>query len=65
MIYGKTNKQRLREVKRIEDWHVWFAWKPITLNGGRICWLQRVMRKGEWCCSYDGGSWEYDYKEVT
>ncbi len=63
MIWSKTHEQHKVAVKRREDWHLWFAWHPIQLNTGRTCWLQKRYRKGEYCCSYDGGSWEYEYRE--
>lgn len=65
MIYGKTNEQRRVAVSLIEHWHVWYAWRPVRLDTGRLCWLQPVMRKGDWACSYDGGSWEWEYKEIA
>jgi len=45
------------------QWHVWFAWFPITVSmnadgsEGKV-WLKKVLRKGE--SSYDG--WVYEYK---
>jgi hypothetical protein len=48
------------------EWHLWFAWHPILLDGGshepgRWLWLEKVWRRKQY--SYAGG-W-YDYVEVA
>jgi len=42
MIWGKTRKEFN---DRRENWHKWFAWRPIILDDGRWAWLQFVQRK--------------------
>lgn len=39
---------QLRREQEREDrafaWHLWFAWRPITLPDGTTAWLKRVWR---------------------
>ena len=58
---------------RLEKWHKWFAWYPITINhidceDGKIrnvkIWLETVMRKGTSHCCEGLSCWSYEYKEV-
>lgn len=37
-------ESRHDKLKRISDWHFWFAWYPIKLHD-RIIWLEKVQRK--------------------
>jgi uncharacterized protein (DUF58 family) len=48
----------LRFPKLNEDWHQWFAWRPVFTSGG-IAWLEPVWRRWSdpgtpWQC------WEYE-----
>ena len=29
-----------------EDWHLWFAWRPVKTLNGRWVWLRRLYRSG-------------------
>lgn len=60
MILGKTNKQRYDKdqeaLRELKDGYLWFAWRPVKENFGRIVWLQTVRvdigiyeHKGELC----------------
>ncbi len=42
MEWGKTYKE-IRDYK--ENWHNWFAWRPIVLDTGRFAWLETVKRQ--------------------
>jgi hypothetical protein len=58
-----------RNHKRLDQWHKWFAWYPVTIGNIHI-WLTIVERKGTWCLQDAGGSfwygfdWEYREKEI-
>lgn len=28
--------------KDTSEWHVWFAWLPVSLLNGEVAWLERV-----------------------
>jgi len=66
-INGETQDSK---VKRITDWHVWFAWYPVIVgeietpyDGKRRSikiWWEYVMRKQLY--SYD--DIVYEYKEI-
>lgn len=52
---------------RLHEWHRWFAWHPVRLNGGdESCrWLEYVARKGSfWECWGDGG-WDWKYADAS
>ena len=60
----------LSKKRRLENWHKWFAWFPVTVGyvvvDGKIrrvkVWWEHVERKGkyyEWLCDDDGWTWEY------
>lgn len=40
---------------------IWFAWRPVRLNNGKIAWLEKVTRRRD---GYFGGFWYY-YSEVN
>ena len=41
-----ADEKRQQEIERSENWHRWFAWKPIRV-GSRDCrWLEWIERKG-------------------
>lgn len=44
--------------KRIQQWHTWFAWRPVRLTDNRCVWLERVLRRYE--PGYEIGYWVYE-----
>ena len=48
MMIGKTRWEREEKVRRERALQrrpkVWFAWRPVTLDDGRVVWLGKVMR---------------------
>ncbi len=60
----KARTERWKRKKaRLEDWHYWFAWRPVRLNTGECCWLEKVRRKGTFEEGYfcgDYWTWEYE-----
>jgi hypothetical protein len=64
MILFKRNK-----VKEKEQWHIWFAWHPVTIdktNDGdfKKIWLENVLRCGKLCYCTAGSIWSWKYKEI-
>ena len=38
-------KIQLKPRKNIEDWHPWFAWRPVLTENRLWVWLQTVERR--------------------
>lgn len=46
------------------NWHKWFAWTPVFLDGEWV-WLEMVMRKeSEIYCGYGQYITEFEFKEL-
>jgi hypothetical protein len=44
---------------RISEWHRWFAWRPISYDGG-IAWLEFVERRFNFETNFaSNGTWYY------
>jgi len=55
----RSNKiDRRNKLRRIKGWHLWFAWRPVSLNDGRVAWLSFVERIWEYGYAYDH-HWQY------
>lgn len=50
-----TEKWEVRK-KRLKTWHLWFAWYPVTWDGG-WAWLSHVERRAYW--SWSDFIWDY------
>jgi len=64
----RWGSRRSRNRWKEEDWHLWFAWRPVFCKTeddyGQWCWLENVRRKkivDEY--SY-GNIWYYEYKAI-
>lgn len=45
-FYCKTVEQKEEEWQRkYENWHCWFAWHPVRIDGNDCRWLEYVDRK--------------------
>jgi hypothetical protein len=44
------------------QWHQWFAWHPVTIDGTTY-WLEHVYRRGriELAWNHAGIQWEWEY----
>jgi hypothetical protein len=62
---GLTAAERLtNKIIRLEQWHPWFAWRPIRVDSKHCVWLEWMERKGRENTGY-GGPWMYwDYREI-
>lgn len=49
-------------LKRLDQWHLWFAWKPVDI-GTHWVWLETVERRGEETGGYDSCWWEWEYRD--
>jgi hypothetical protein len=45
-----------------EEWHRWFAWRPVRISPTEICWLEWVERKCTYNGNWAGGDWENEYR---
>ncbi|MDR7037382.1 hypothetical protein J2X36_002129 [Methylobacterium sp. BE186] len=53
-----------RRYERLTNWHRWFAWRPVSLDGETI-WLETVERKGEFHCGGFGDCiWFWQYRPL-
>lgn len=43
MFYN--DKTHTYENKQVKDWHKWFAWKPVSVNG-EVAWFKFIYRRG-------------------
>jgi hypothetical protein len=50
------------KVERMGEWHRWFAWHPVRV-GERMHWLEFVLRRGGYMPGFDGGYWEWEYRD--
>lgn len=60
---GNTQEQIDAWVRRVEDWHDWFAWRPVRLRMGEWVWLETVQRKGEWHDWDEDSRWLFEYRQ--
>lgn len=56
---GPSSEERDR---RKQEWHLWFAWRPVRVASGECRWLEYVERKGSFWCTYSGSGWDYEYR---
>jgi hypothetical protein len=62
---GLTTEERIR---RMENWHSWFAWFPVVIGVTDDqhyikAWLTHVERKGTFVCHWMEAFWTYEYRE--
>lgn len=59
---------RRNTVREKEVWHLWFAWRPVTVGrtpdrDEKRVWLEYVERCGELTLWIDGPLWSWEYRE--
>lgn len=47
---------------RLEQWHRWFAWRPVAVAPHDCRWLEYVERKGERYIGCSGSCWDWEYR---
>lgn len=50
------------KIRRLEDWHLWFAWKPVRVGEHDCRWLEYVERKGRYCDAGWDAFWSWEYR---
>lgn len=62
---GKTKEEIKAKVDRLNKWHRWFAWYPMSVERGRCVWLETIERKCDLSGhnGYNFGN-EYRFPEV-
>lgn len=63
-FHCKTPETRHAFIKRIEQWHRWFAWYPVRVAENDCRWLEVVERKGTQESSWDDEWIEWRYREA-
>jgi len=41
----------------LEQWHVWYAWRPVRVTDNQIAWLENVERQGIRCAEHVRVEW--------
>lgn len=60
----KIKLAKLKTYKAIQEWHEWFAWKPVKINE-HLFWLCKVMRKADIVPCFPVGSYlSWQYREI-
>jgi hypothetical protein len=48
----------------LEQWHRWFAWRPIRIDSHDCRWLEMIERRGELHAFAGEGWWEWKYRAL-
>lgn len=55
---GPSLEERaIKRDRRREQWHPWFAWRPVRVDARTCIWLEMIERKGA-----RSGDWTYRYE---
>lgn len=58
---GETIEERS---KRLEEWHLWFAWYPVRVGPHDCRWLEYVERRMTFFSWGVCGEWLQEYRAV-
>ena len=48
---------------RLTDWHRWFAWRPVHVEGIGCVWLEWIERRGDfWQGGAGDSGWDWNYR---
>lgn len=68
MKWKRALPVKVKRIEKNQQWHEWFAWRPVTLNDGcNMVWLEKVWRKGTKCFTLLGSCylrWQYKGKVI-
>ena len=54
-----------KKCEKLENWHGWFAWRPVRVGENDCRWLETVQRKGTHCWTgWPGSFWQWEYKPM-
>lgn len=45
-----------------QQWHPWFAWRPIRVAYRDCRWFETVQRRKIYLCGYYEADWKWEYK---
>lgn len=46
-----------------QEWHRWFAWRPVRVGENDCRWLETVERKGRYVpMQIVSSSWDWEYR---
>ncbi len=57
----RRSSQKERDVKK-KDWHLWFAWYPISVGEHDYRWFEMVERKGVFLAGLEINNWSWQYR---
>ena len=63
MIWGDTHLKHNDRIRKLNEWHRWFAWHPVQLTDGRWAWLCDLMRRGQYWHTPEAW-WEWEYRPI-
>ncbi|MCK5614783.1 hypothetical protein KAR91_73660 [Candidatus Pacearchaeota archaeon] len=49
---------------QLEDWHSWFAWRPVRVGSHDCRWLETIQRKGAHLRGLRSSWWSWEYREA-
>ena len=60
---GPSLEQRaIKRDRRRQQWHPWFAWRPVRVDARTCIWLETIERKGIREYGYGGSVWDWTYR---
>jgi hypothetical protein len=57
-------KWRASSDSMVREWHRWFAWYPVRVDGSMV-WFEFVERQSTFYNTGLGGVWEHEYRTVS
>ena len=60
--FGETYGEH---IKRMAQWHKWFAFHPVQVGPHDYRWLEYVQKKGIYTYNYTGEDWKWSYKSLN
>lgn len=52
IIKTKLCVSKRAKLQRLREWHLWFSWRPVTVETGEVVWLERIARR--YPCAFVG-----------
>lgn len=48
----------------LQEWHKWFAWRPVRVGSHDCRWLEYIERKGELISGWGDHFWNWEYRAL-
>ena len=50
--------------QRLDQWHRYFAWRPVMIASHDCRWLEFVERRGTFWSSWGDSGWDWQYRPL-